>query len=99
MHLTFGPDKLVAFSGLARRLCHQLQLESTSYLAGLWKTTILEDLLWRVEVRVQDGRRVDQRRRVPGRAPSWSCKMSCLPPGLFTFQGLTWKAISCFLGV
>ena len=77
-NLTFGSDKLVAFSGLARRLSQQLKVEPTSYLAGLWKETFLHDLLWRVEVRSQDRCRMAARQRIPGRAPSWSYKMSSL---------------------
>ncbi|KAH8648877.1 heterokaryon incompatibility protein-domain-containing protein, partial [Ilyonectria robusta] len=44
--LTFGRDKLPAISGLASRLASQWGLESGSYLAGLWKESLVSDLLW-----------------------------------------------------
>lgn len=41
--LTFHSDKLPALAGLARAFQHKFQ---TRYIAGLWETTLLEDLLW-----------------------------------------------------
>jgi len=40
--ITFEEDKLVALSGLAILFAQQVQGE---YLAGLWKSTLLADLL------------------------------------------------------
>ncbi|KAL8946878.1 MAG: hypothetical protein Q9222_006783 [Ikaeria aurantiellina] len=66
--LTVASDKLVAISGLAKRMQTMLQDE---YLAGLWKGTLSSDLLWRVT----GGKRADG---LPSaiakqyRAPSWS---------------------------
>ncbi|CZR67745.1 uncharacterized protein PAC_17644 [Phialocephala subalpina] len=64
--LSFESDKLVAFAGLAQRACRQLNLGPSEYMAGLWRPTIAQGLLWRVA-------RYDPRRRaVTGRGPSWS---------------------------
>lgn len=63
--LTFGSDKLSAFSGLARRASHQLKSSPINYLAGLWKTSLVNDLLWRVDVETNESLFIY-------RAPSWS---------------------------
>ncbi|KAG4432456.1 hypothetical protein IFR05_012071 [Cadophora sp. M221] len=47
--LTVQSDKLVAISGLARRVCGQLGLNSEDYVAGLWKSNLLHGLLYRVD--------------------------------------------------
>ncbi|KAH6869161.1 heterokaryon incompatibility protein-domain-containing protein, partial [Thelonectria olida] len=44
--LTFGRDKLPAISALASRLASQWGLEPGSYLSGLWKESLVGDLLW-----------------------------------------------------
>jgi hypothetical protein len=60
--LTREEDKLVALAGIADRIRETCGL---SYVAGLWKSTILLDLLWFCYR--------GQRRRPPKyRAPSWS---------------------------
>ena len=62
--LTKPTDKLPAISGLARRFEQLLQ---DDYIVGLWRKTLVEDLLWQA---VGGGRRC----RVADvyRAPSWS---------------------------
>ncbi|KAH9213253.1 heterokaryon incompatibility protein-domain-containing protein, partial [Leptodontidium sp. 2 PMI_412] len=65
--LTVQSDKLVAISGLARRVCGQLGLNPQDYVAGLWKSNLLYGLLYRVE---QESALPPK--RFPGRAPSWS---------------------------
>lgn len=44
--LTYPSDKLIAISGLARRHCRQMDVDPSSYLAGLWKETLPQGLLW-----------------------------------------------------
>ncbi|OIW25310.1 hypothetical protein CONLIGDRAFT_636372 [Coniochaeta ligniaria NRRL 30616] len=66
--LTCQTDKLVAISGIARRM--SLLLQGDPYVAGLWKSTIIPCLLWSVP---QSGRRISEKR-----APSWSwASMRC----------------------
>jgi hypothetical protein len=65
--LTFEQDKLIAISGVARRLQPSIQ---SDYLAGLWKTDLPLQLLWR-------GYSLRGVTKVPTRtdaycAPSWS---------------------------
>jgi hypothetical protein len=60
---TLEKDKLPALSGLVKVLQHSNRDE---YLAGLWKNTLCDDLLWKYT----DPRKV--RRPSRYRAPSWS---------------------------
>jgi Heterokaryon incompatibility protein (HET) len=61
--LSFAKDKLPAISGIALQM---QELRRTTYLAGLWKDTLLHDLLW------TSYRRGPWARVNPWRAPSWS---------------------------
>ncbi|KAH9999696.1 HET-domain-containing protein [Xylariaceae sp. FL0662B] len=66
-NLTFASDKLVALSGLAKRMAALLRDLGPGYdiyLAGLWKHTMPQSLLWRPKTQ---GRRTSAYR-----APSWS---------------------------
>ncbi|KAK0124806.1 hypothetical protein ONS96_008687 [Cadophora gregata f. sp. sojae] len=65
--LTVQSDKLVAISGLARRVCGQLGLTPQDYIAGLWKSNLIYGLLYRVE---RDSAIIPS--RFSDRAPSWS---------------------------
>ncbi len=67
-HLTFGSDKLVAISALARRF-QKGNLES-EYLAGLWKQDLAIQLLWST-ARLQLKSRPTTR-QTEYRAPTWS---------------------------
>lgn len=74
--MTFEKDKLVAISGLAILFSQQMGID---YFAGLWKFTLLSDLLWEVNAdkNVRD-------RPLTYRAPSWSwasveCPVEYLP--------------------
>lgn len=74
--MTFEEDKLVAISGLAELFAAQM---GTSYFAGLWKSTLLKDLLWEV-----DAEKSVTKRPLKYRAPSWSwasveCPVKYLP--------------------
>lgn len=64
-NLTFGSDKLPAFSGIARRL-HHPAFSGGDYLAGIWAVDLPTGLSWTPEIQTA--------RRAPGpyRAPTWS---------------------------
>jgi hypothetical protein len=64
--LTRQADRYHAISGLAARYQHRRPEDS--YLAGLWQTTLAQDLCWTVETAVPTERDHD---RTPG-SPSWS---------------------------
>ncbi|CAO1605042.1 hypothetical protein XANCAGTX0491_008577 [Xanthoria calcicola] len=66
--LTVASDKLVALSGLAKKMQTLLQDE---YLAGLWKRTLASDLLWKVNGGRQANGRLSTR-AAQYRAPTWS---------------------------
>jgi hypothetical protein len=62
--LTYGTDKLIAISAIARR-CHELMPPNVEYLAGLWRDQIEGQLLW--------GNASDiNTRQTKYRAPTWS---------------------------
>jgi hypothetical protein len=47
--LTRAEDRLVALSGIAKVFASRLSVDpQDSYFAGLWKDTLIQDLLWRV---------------------------------------------------
>jgi hypothetical protein len=61
--LTKVSDRLPAFAGIAKLFC---EATNDTYLAGLWRSRLLESLNWRVyEPRTKDD-------LLPYRAPSWS---------------------------
>ncbi|KAI0633192.1 heterokaryon incompatibility protein-domain-containing protein [Trametes polyzona] len=63
--VTYPSDKLPACAGIAEEFHRVLR---SDYLAGLWRDTLLEDLLWS-----RIGSSTKPRRRPAGyRAPSWS---------------------------
>ncbi|KAH6881676.1 heterokaryon incompatibility protein-domain-containing protein, partial [Alternaria rosae] len=62
LQLTYPSDKLVALGGLAKQLAEP----GDQYLAGLWKSRILENLQWEI------ARHVDLHPRPKWRVPSWS---------------------------
>lgn len=69
-YLTNAADKLPALSGLAAAL-HQRT--GDEYLAGLWKKSVLDDLLWMNKaIYSSRGNRVAPSRQPGYRAPSWS---------------------------
>lgn len=74
--MTFEQDKLVAISGLAILFAQQM---GADYFAGIWKLTLLSDLLWEVNT----DKHV-RNRPLTYRAPSWSwasveCPVKYLP--------------------
>lgn len=69
--LTQKSDKLIALSGLAKDLSLQSILDSEYehlgvYLAGLWRSKLCEQLLWKTSMNLSTARSPDYR------APSWS---------------------------
>ncbi|CEI67227.1 hypothetical protein FVEN_g10938 [Fusarium venenatum] len=64
--LTFESDRLVAFAGIAALYQSFAKLPPGSYLAGIWRQVIPQDLLWSVT----DGRKVLPPQLYRG--PSWS---------------------------
>ncbi|KAI0630043.1 heterokaryon incompatibility protein-domain-containing protein, partial [Trametes polyzona] len=69
--LSYPSDKLVAFAGLAEEFHQQkvTRLTGADYLAGLWRDTLLRDLLWFVDHAFKPFPSTRPRQY---RAPSWS---------------------------
>lgn len=69
--LSFDKDRLIALSGVARRMMGQ---QENDYMAGIWKSSFPEGLLWRVDY-PDDCLGINlsfPRRLSTPRAPSWS---------------------------
>ncbi|KAL5584632.1 hypothetical protein FOVSG1_014021 [Fusarium oxysporum f. sp. vasinfectum] len=64
--LTFESDRLVAFVGIASFYQSHAKIKANSYLAGIWRHVLLQDLLWTIS----EGRKVSPPQNY--RAPSWS---------------------------
>ncbi|KAF5024789.1 hypothetical protein F66182_3133 [Fusarium sp. NRRL 66182] len=64
--LTYESDRLVAFAGIAALYQSFAQVPSNSYLAGIWRQTLLQSLMWNI----RDGRKISPPQKY--RAPSWS---------------------------
>ncbi|KAI0628565.1 heterokaryon incompatibility protein-domain-containing protein [Trametes polyzona] len=62
--LSYPSDKLVAFAGLAEEF-GRVRGGPSNYLSGLWRDTLLHDLLWLLDSPAES-------RAVDYRAPSWS---------------------------
>lgn len=63
-NLSFGADRLPALSGIAAR---QQQITGDSYLAGLWKSSLFEQLTWNLRES-----KALLKPRPSWRAPTWS---------------------------
>ncbi|KAF2745082.1 HET-domain-containing protein, partial [Sporormia fimetaria CBS 119925] len=66
--LTKPEDKLVALSGIAKRI---MSIRNDTYLAGLWRRDLESQLSWWISDSLQVDRRPSTR-PAPYRAPSWS---------------------------
>ncbi|KAL7945483.1 heterokaryon incompatibility domain-containing protein [Trichoderma barbatum] len=75
LNLTKGSDKLPALSATARILAENL---GDGYLAGIWRSTLMEGLLWYVRAPLSRPRP----RGEDWRAPSWSWASIDSPSGL-----------------
>ncbi|KIX03528.1 uncharacterized protein Z518_07081 [Rhinocladiella mackenziei CBS 650.93] len=64
--LTYSEDKLIAFSGIAKRMTRH---RNDYYIAGMWKKSMVYDLGWWRPTEVRMALPI---RLTPFRAPSWS---------------------------
>ncbi|RBR22121.1 uncharacterized protein FIESC28_04626 [Fusarium coffeatum] len=64
--LTFESDRLVAFAGIATLYQRFAHIPPGSYLAGIWRQVLLQDLLWTIA----NGRKASPPQLY--RSPSWS---------------------------
>ncbi|KUI54171.1 hypothetical protein VP1G_01651 [Cytospora mali] len=72
-NITNPGDKLPAISGLAQRYAAISSFSERDYCAGLWRGTLLRDLLWvHYSGDTYGVKEADQMGRQPGRAPTWS---------------------------
>jgi len=85
-HLTDLEDRLKAIAGVANELS---QLWGDSFMFGLWKNYLVQQLLWEPLLPVAAAR---QQRRSP-RAPSWS--WASLDIGMFFARNFTAIAEDC----
>lgn len=65
--LTFAEDRLLVMSGIADRFSRLL---STQYLAGLWRNSLINDMLWHCNDRASSA--AETTRFPPSHTPSWS---------------------------
>ena len=70
-HLTRPSDKMIALAGLAG---HFRDITGDTYLAGLWKTALREQLCWRytLDLYCTDDRQRNRSRTLSYYAPTWS---------------------------
>jgi hypothetical protein len=67
MNLTKGDDKLIAIQALAQTMQDAVK---DRYVAGLWESRLVEDMMWRVAPGVRERARTS--RPQDWRAPTWS---------------------------
>jgi hypothetical protein len=82
-NLTFATDKLVAISGIARRITRLTHVQPNDYVAGLWRPLILYELLWNVRLEIAGDSHGDA-----CHAPSWSWASTNAPVGLGSIHQL-----------
>ncbi|KAJ4991693.1 heterokaryon incompatibility protein [Stagonosporopsis vannaccii] len=63
LQITYESDKLPALAAVAEKMSHLRK--NDTYLAGLWRNTLLQDLQWRNTFRTSGG-------RCKANAPTWS---------------------------
>jgi hypothetical protein len=81
LDLTYEKDKFPALSGIAKRM--QQTRPSDIYLAGLWKSSLLKDLLWHASADLLE-------RPQQWRAPSWSWASINSPISYDMGEAVTW---------
>ncbi|KAF2179715.1 HET-domain-containing protein [Zopfia rhizophila CBS 207.26] len=64
LDMTYSKDVFPALAGLSKEW---QAVTGDEYLAGLWKSTFIRDMLWEI-----DGSQGEPQRPIPWRAPSWS---------------------------
>lgn len=84
--LTNHTDKLIAISGLARKLHIRLG-PSEEYVAGLWRKYLYLQLLWNVQGRHKSFQ------RLPYRAPSWS--WACVEGNIYNHRTYAEAFLAC----
>lgn len=62
-NLTRTSDKLIALSGLARYIAETMKMPASDYLAGIWRDSLPQGLLWMLVTPMKEPRE---------RVPSWS---------------------------
>lgn len=74
LHLTVNSDIFPALSGLASQFGQATGQTDGDYVAGCWKSSLLEDLLWIVDPseKKKEGEQPVDYRQKTWRAPSWS---------------------------
>ncbi|KAH8691726.1 heterokaryon incompatibility protein-domain-containing protein, partial [Phaeosphaeriaceae sp. PMI808] len=72
--LSFADDRLLAVSALAKRCCLGMGLDSSDYLAGMWKIDLPLSMLWcqRSHLDVVTSQSTVNIERTMRHAPSWS---------------------------
>jgi hypothetical protein len=82
--LTISRDKLVALSGIAKLFSGKLFSKQTKceYVAGMWREHLESQLLWHVKEDFKDGHFLNQAKRDPARAPSFSWAALDTPCGI-----------------
>ena len=84
--LTNGGDKLIALSGIAKRMS---RIVGDEYVVGMWKFCLESQLLWWAQHRRQANHEPSVR-SAEYRAPSftWASVDGCISPGDFTDKGI-----------
>jgi hypothetical protein len=73
LHLTFSKDRLPALAAIVQRMLRMRKTDT--YIAGLWKSSLLSDLTWRRSVRNSISRgcpNPEKDSRLASHVPSWS---------------------------
>ena len=77
LRLTKGTDKLIALAGIAKIMSRRIfNGRDEDYIAGMWRTNLESQLLWRVDPALKNDKTYDQHSERPSmdeyRAPSFS---------------------------
>lgn len=90
--LTNAGDKLIALSGIAKRMAHIVG--DDEYVVGMWKFCLESQLLWWVQHRRQANHEPSVR-PAGYRAPSfsWASVDGCISPGDFSDKGILIKVV------
>lgn len=82
--LTFGEDRLLAISALAKRFCSAMCMDQSEYLAGMWKDDLPLSLTWRQNpIHGRNGPEDIGSNFEMGYAPSWSWASVMVPVTMF----------------
>ncbi len=70
--LSFADDRLLAFSAVAKRYCLRMGLDSSEYLAGIWKHSLPLSMLWSQDAHLSGPEPTSSVGSEMQHAPSWS---------------------------